>query len=715
MLISVIVPTMRVGGIDVLIDSLAKQTYTNFELVLVDAITRRKDEVIEYARDKFVACRYVAIEPNPFPVCSFCLQSNAGIEAATGEVLLFAVDYSRFPPDLLAKHAAFHKADKTRRAGFMGPHRYVGLDIDKTFPRFGQSQIDAHQRAIESGQLDPFMLSIGRALDTPAQPHSADGGATVPHDADPKLRMPAGPIGAEFFHAKNESIRRSVALEVGGYDQDLDGAHLYQDSDFADRLSTKAGVKWTLDPTAVIEIANPRHVFPFAKRTREHQENFQIWQDKKRAGYPGRPKNTITRAPVVTVDDDPSVGRVSQTTSRKLRVAMVYGEFSSYGHGPYTADGIYKSIGLTGSEGSFFNLARTLSERGHEVAVFCETTTEQEHPAGFAMLPLPLLAKFPEVRGVDAVLAWNEPDYLKFAPAGALRVCDQQLNDFGYAGGGWYQQAGRFIGPHVSQDWHKLVDVWVSPSANHRRSVMAPELALKDGDFCPVLPNSVDLDLFAGDAPKRYRHRAVYCSSPDRGLHHVLSLWPAVRAQVPDAELHVFYSLTPWLARAREAPDQIGTRARYIENALARLQGHGVVLRDSVPNVQMARELQAAACLVYPCDPVRYTEGFGCSVLDAAAAGCIPIISNADALPEVHGDAAVGLNTLERDDWVKAVVSVMTGNVSADAQERMQRHAKAHSRQAIADKWERILSEAIDARRGAYAQQDCSRPDVQLR
>jgi glycosyltransferase involved in cell wall biosynthesis len=641
-LVSVIVPTVRCGGLDILLDSLAVQTWTRFELVLVDALhAQRESLVAREAADRFVCVRHVGLSPVP-TTCSFCLMSNAGIAASSGDVLLFCVDYSRLPPDMIEKHARFHMADTTKRKGMMGPHRYVGLDVDKGFPKYGRQDIDHYEADIRDCRLDRFMWSIGKATDQPSPPHSADGGAAVPFDADPKLRMPPGPLGPEFFHAKNESVRREHVLAIDGYDQELDGAHLYQDTDFADRLSTKSGVQWILDPSAVVEIVNPRHVFPFSRRTRPHEENKAIWERKKAAGYPDKPASILTALKMKerqSVVDDPSVGRiVTDTTAPKLRVAMIYGEFSSYGHGPYTADGLYTSIGLTGSEGSFFNLARSLAERDHEVVVFCETTTAQEHPAGFSMFPISDLGKLPQVKGVDAVLAWNEPDYLKFAPAGAVRVCDQQLNDFGYAGGGWYQQAGRWIGPHVSQDWRRLVDIWVSPSANHRKNVMAHEVPLKGGDFCPIIPNSVDPDLYVGTPPKRNPHRTVWCSSPDRGLHHALSLWPEVRRQIPDAELHVFYALASWLARARDAPDDIGRRARYIENSISRLQDHGVHVHDAVPNQRMARELQAAACLVYPCDPVRYTEGFGCSVLDAAAAGCVPIISTADALPEVHGD-----------------------------------------------------------------------------
>jgi hypothetical protein len=35
---------------------------------------------------------------------------------------------------------------------------------------------------------------------------------------------------------------------------------------------------------------------------------------------------------------------------------------------------------------------------------------------------------------------------------------------------------------------------------------------------------------------------ALYTSSPDRGLDFLLELWPRVREQVPDAELHCAYA-----------------------------------------------------------------------------------------------------------------------------------------------------------------------------
>jgi hypothetical protein len=49
--ISIVMPTNRVGGLDLLFKSLENQTFKNFELVLVDSLYKhRKDLVSEKAK-----------------------------------------------------------------------------------------------------------------------------------------------------------------------------------------------------------------------------------------------------------------------------------------------------------------------------------------------------------------------------------------------------------------------------------------------------------------------------------------------------------------------------------------------------------------------------------------------------------------------------------------------------------------------------------------
>jgi hypothetical protein len=283
---------MRAGGFDILAHWVALQTFRDFELIIVDGLYKWRDV-------EFASAQVRRIEPfgNPFPVNAFCRYANTGLAVARGKIAVFITDYTWLPVDCLERHAAFHLDH--RHAGFMGPHKYKALPpLNSAFKPYtyeaenNDAEIDRYVDDINAGRLDSCLWSLfafpfTEMRDVDPRALSDDPRWGIPQ-ADPKNFLPPGPVVAANFHAKNESCPLKAVLDINGWDEDLDGSHGWQDSDLADRLAVKQGIEWTLDPTNVAYIVNPRPVFPHGKRLRPYQTNERIWQDKCAAGYPGR-------------------------------------------------------------------------------------------------------------------------------------------------------------------------------------------------------------------------------------------------------------------------------------------------------------------------------------------------------------------------------------------------------------------------------------------
>lgn len=272
------------------------------------------------------------------------------------------------------------------------------------------------------------------------------------------------------------------------------------------------------------------------------------------------------------------------------------------------------SRGLTGSEVSCVMQAIEMSKSGWSVTVY-SNFTKSARVGGVEFAPWDRWANEAK-RNFHTVIAMIDPAGLQDAGR-ATRIFNQQVNDFGYCDG-----------------WESYVDVAVSPSEPHIRHLKN----FTTFQNWRVVPNGCDPGIYE-DVP-RGNKKLVYASSPDRGLHWLLELFPTLKKRFSDVECHVYYNFDEGHADAyaSRGEHEMAKRFRYVALAVKKLQGHGVFHHRSVSRHEMAKVLSSARLLAYPCDPVRYTEGFSCTTLEAAAAGCLPVLCGADALGEIYAD-----------------------------------------------------------------------------
>lgn len=119
----------------------------------------------------------------------------------------------------------------------------------------------------------------------------------------------------------------------------------------------------------------------------------------------------------------------------------------------------------------------------------------------------------------------------------------------------------------------------------------------------------------------------IWTSSYDRGLEHILEIWPQVTKKVPDAQLHIFYGWKLFKQFNVNNPE----RMAWMRKIEGMMQQDGVVHHDRVSQPEMEKWYKQCGLWTYP---THFYEISCISAMKAQAYGAVPVVINEAALKE---------------------------------------------------------------------------------
>jgi len=364
-------------------------------------------------------------------------------------------------------------------------------------------------------------------------------------------------------------------------------------------------------------------------------------------------------------------------TMMNLKVAF-WGANTAKIWGELTPEVLQADRMIGGAEASLIYVSRGLAKLGHRVVVFSPACSDEQEYDGVIWRPSNM---YNPRSCYDALILWDNSDVCQYDPCAHAVVLGARCN----------------TQPHLRD--HYRID-WLVALSEWQRGVLCRQHRILSTEYSEVVHNGVDLVQYA-EKVEPIPNRIIYCSSPDRGLHHLLRIWPALKERVPDAELHIFYSFGGF----ERVKWQMTAYAQMWWYVKTHLDQPGVFNHGPVGKQTLAREQQRASLMTYPSDLFVDGETFCTVILECMAAGTPCLISDAAALPGVYGDAAAILpRPIDDGQWIEAIVKLLADEeIRQKYIKRGLKFASLHSWERTVAAWDRIIRERVKEARFGLA------------
>lgn len=313
--------------------------------------------------------------------------------------------------------------------------------------------------------------------------------------------------------------------------------------------------------------------------------------------------------------------------------------------------------GVGGSEEAVIHLAREWQKMGWEVTVYGDPQDEAGDYNGVHYKPW---YQFNHKDAFNVVIAWRSPALFKLSINAKVKLVD--MHDI--------FDASQFEEPEFDRIMVK--------SQFHRE--LAPNVA---DDDVAVISNGI---VPVGTSNKnRDPVQMCYTSSYDRGLQHLLEIWPDVKEAVPKASLKICYGWDLFDKSYRDNPERKAWKKKI--NKL--MEQPGIEHLGRISHSEVKDLMRESGIFAYP----SHFEEICCiSAIKAQLYGCTPVVMDYAALSETvqHGRKIEGdIYTKEgKEAYKEALINELKNPMNKSQRGKMREWAiENYSWEKIAKEW----------------------------
>ena len=187
------------------------------------------------------------------------------------------------------------------------------------------------------------------------------------------------------------------------------------------------------------------------------------------------------------------------------------------------------------------------------------------------------------------------------------------------------------------------------------------------------------------------QHKLFWGSSYDRGLMHLLKMWPKIIKKFPDATLDVYYGWNLFDTAFRKNPERMNWKERMNEQ----MKQKGITHHGRVGQDELKKAREKCGIWAYSTD---FDEINCITALECQRDGCVPCVINKAALKETVGSGVrVDGDIYDpevQEEYLKQLLNLM-GNEKLwkDEQAKGKEFVKKFSWKIIAKKWHNLFTE----------------------